>query len=336
MADYRYMNGGYKTDESPRYNKWDTSSNQYETQSPRWGKHGTGSGREGHHDHVCKPVIIDAQGRKRPIVSYGPMSGHQTNGIVTKTETVIEQAHIPPISYGNSSPTKSGNTKEYGASRGGWNFHDRSPKVDDFFSKVQLEASRPEKTSLMSGLHWRHKDNSDGYNGSNSHGLNYNYGSHGSNRHSGKTKHDPYFHGHQGHHQIEREREGSPGYQQMERERDGRYEPVVNTSGGWVRPSPLGWALPPSNDTPLSNPTNDIGTVIDYMKDAAKHTPANMIPVKPWPTVPTPTVPTINSSEARRRYGNFSESPLSVQTANSYSSAIDSREAVRKYGGQLM
>lgn len=324
MADYRYMSGGYKSDEiGSRHNKWDKTNNGYETHSPRWGKHGHGSGHEGHPDHVCKPVIIDALGRKRPIVSYGPTSGLQTNGIVTKTETIIEEVHMPAVSYGNSSPTKVGNAKDYAAFRGGWNSHDRSPKVDEFFSKVQLEASLPEKTSPISDARWRQTDNYDGYNGSNGYGSNYNHGSNGWNGPTGKTVGDPYFDGYKGHHQIERDR-------------DGRHEPTINTSGGWVRPSHLGWALPPSKDIPLSKPTNDIGTVIDYMKDAAKHTPANMAPVKPWPTVPTPTVPTINSSDARRKYGNFSESPLSVPTANSYSPTINSREAVRRYGGQLI
>ena len=51
-----------------------------------------GSGN-GHADHVCRPVIVDAMGRKRPIVCFTPMSNGES--YVTSVETVIERFQPP-------------------------------------------------------------------------------------------------------------------------------------------------------------------------------------------------------------------------------------------------
>ncbi|PIA44575.1 hypothetical protein AQUCO_01700282v1 [Aquilegia coerulea] len=313
MADYRhYMNGGYKSHEKnmvkPRYDRWDNTSNGYETHSPGWGKTGFANNSEGHHDHVCKPVILDAQGRKRPIVSYVPTPNPLMDGTVTKTETIVEQVHVHQVRYGESSPTKLGQTKGYGVHNNGWS-QPLSP------SHVQTEGIP------VGSTYWRQTHNSNGYNGPNSYGGSYDHGSNGWKKPSGKATHDPYFGGYQGKHQMEH---------------DGSQESTIITSGGWVRPSHLGWAIPPNKDIPLTRPTNDIGAAINYLQDAMKHTPVSMAPAKPWATIPTPTVPTIDSGEARRRYGSFSDSPQAIKTTDRYSSTIDSRKAVRRYGGQMM
>ncbi|KAF9621785.1 hypothetical protein IFM89_028223 [Coptis chinensis] len=328
MADYSYTNGGYMSQErsarGPRSDGWESKYGS-ETHSPGWGKPGFATNGVAHQDHVCKPIIVDAQGRKRPIISFGPSVDHQLNAIVRKTETIIEQLHVPQATYGNGSPTKVGQMKDYGALNHGWNrplnpSHDRPPKVDEFVTKVQSEASRANNTNPANSRYWGQSGNSYSYSEPNSYSGNYENGSSRWNKTSGNNVRDPYFGGYQGKNHMER---------------DTNEEPTIITSGGWARPSHLGWAIPPNKDGSLTNPTNNIGAAIDYLKDATVHTAVNT-PAKPWFTVPTPTVATIDSREARRRYGSVSESPQAVNRESTYSSAIDSREAVRRYGGQIM
>ncbi|KAL5712773.1 hypothetical protein ACHQM5_014910 [Ranunculus cassubicifolius] len=219
MADNSYMSGRYR----PYENRWDTRNNGYETQASGWGK------PENHSDHVCKPVIVDAMGRKRPIVSYSPASNHST------------------CDSGWSKPL--------------------TPSYD-----------RAENTKPISSTYWRQTSNSDSFSGSNGYG---------------NTIRDPYFKGYQGN-----------GYQ----------EPTVNTSGGWARPSPSGWGLPPNKEIPLTKPTNDVETAVEYLKEAVNNTPSQVTSTKAWLSTPPPHVPTIDSREARRRYGSISESTPAVQT----------------------
>lgn len=90
-------------------------------------------------------------------------------------------------------------------------------------------------------------------------------------------------------------------------EANGAREPTMSSTGGWPRPSRVGWAAPPSRDRFHSKPTNDISTSFDNSKQA------------------------FDSGEAAWRCGGASASP---EVAETYSSVIDSREAARKYCGQ--
>lgn len=67
-------------------------------------------------DHLCRPVIVDAEGRKKPIISY--TTNHNTpGGYVTKRETIVE--HVQPPEYSYSSP-KIEMFKDYGANNYKW------------------------------------------------------------------------------------------------------------------------------------------------------------------------------------------------------------------------
>lgn len=68
-SDGGYTDGGYTTHNGPREEEW---------------RKGAGNG---HADHVCRPVIVDAMGRKRPIVCFNPISNTET--YVAQTETIV-------------------------------------------------------------------------------------------------------------------------------------------------------------------------------------------------------------------------------------------------------
>lgn len=101
-------------------------------------------------DHVCRPVIVDAEGRKKPIISY--TTSHNTPGYVTKRETIVERVHTPEYTY--NSPPKVEMFKDYGVNNDKWRrpsspIHERHPEeYDEFITKVPTEVSHPTKTSL--------------------------------------------------------------------------------------------------------------------------------------------------------------------------------------------
>ena len=78
-------------------------------------------------------------------------------------------------------------------------------------------------------------------------------------------------------------------------------EPAMINTGGWVRPSRTTWSTPPPThpDATLGKPTSDIGTAVDNLKDALKPLYLSTPPSRY--TVPVST--TIDSKEAVRRYG---------------------------------
>ncbi|KAJ4719584.1 Nodulation-signaling pathway protein isoform 2 [Melia azedarach] len=267
-------------------------------------------------DHVCKPVIVDADGRKHPIV-YNP--GYNTGTTVTKTETVVEQ-HVHSSfgpEYKHSSHTKVEPLNHHGHVEDNWHkpsspVHDRPHKVDEFLTKVQTEVSQPKKFGPPSP-YWRQSPNSTGYHGHGTTG----YGDYSKDWHkpSGNTIRNGDHHGHY-------QNNGS------------QVEPTLITSGGWARPSRSGWAVPP--DASLSRPTNDIGAAVEFLKEVAKPSSVTTSPHTRF-TVPITTGQkkdgygeTIDSREASKRYGNF---PPSFQSEEPYTKTIDSREAARKYKG---
>ncbi|KAL5770752.1 hypothetical protein ACOSP7_014906 [Xanthoceras sorbifolium] len=337
-------------------------------------------------DHVCRPVIIDAEGRKHPIVSYSPTQN--TGAYITETETIVQRVHAPvaefryssaadviplkghgygednwrkPVSpvrdhhrpqhthspfdeYNHSSPTK-GTTlspfseykhnsptkvvpmKDHGYGEDKWHTKPLSPvrerpqKVEEFITEVQTVASRPNRFGPLSANVWQQSPNSNkGYQGNTTgYGDYSDLSSKESYKPSGNTiRNDP-----------------SHGYY---RKNDSTMEPTINTSGGWARPNRSSWASPPNSS--LSKPTNDIGTAMEMLKEAARPTSVTTAPHSRF-TVPVSTGPTkrddyddtIDSKEAARRYANFNR--LS-RPADTYTTTIDSREAVRRYNGAMM
>ncbi|GMP40628.1 hypothetical protein CsSME_00010995 [Camellia sinensis var. sinensis] len=47
-------------------------------------------------DHVCRPVIVDTEGSKSPIISYTP-NHHGSESYVTSTETIVEHTCTPIV-----------------------------------------------------------------------------------------------------------------------------------------------------------------------------------------------------------------------------------------------
>ncbi|KAK6911457.1 Exportin-5, C-terminal domain [Dillenia turbinata] len=64
-----------------------------EHHSDEWNGGRYGNANNGYPD-VYRPVLIDAEGNKRPIICYNP---HDTETYVTKTETIIEEVRIPLV-----------------------------------------------------------------------------------------------------------------------------------------------------------------------------------------------------------------------------------------------
>lgn len=65
-------------------------------------------------DHVCKPVIVDADGRKHPVVSYTPSNSAETRVIETQT-IVMQEVRSPFVDgYKHSSPEHGHGKTGYG------------------------------------------------------------------------------------------------------------------------------------------------------------------------------------------------------------------------------
>ncbi|KAA8545003.1 hypothetical protein F0562_019780 [Nyssa sinensis] len=198
-------------------------------------------GGSSYFDHVCRPVIIDSEGRKMPIVSYTPSN---SQNYVTRTR-VVEHVHTPVVvtEYEYSSPTKVESLQDYGIANTGWGrpsspVYEHPQKVEEFITKVQTEVSRPART----GLNWHNTPSSTGYNGTTGYGEYGNLSNSDWNKPSGNTIRD----------------ESSDDYY---RRNEILKEPTVIKKEGWERQSPKGWVSRPPYDTPLNKPTNDIGNL---------------------------------------------------------------------------
>ncbi|KAI3408236.1 uncharacterized protein J3R85_020410 [Psidium guajava] len=73
---------------------------------------------------------------------------------------------------------------------------------------------------------------------------------------------------------------------------------------------------------------NETGKAVEYPKEAVRPPPVGTVPKR------DSNPETIDSNEARRRYGNLNPAPEQHKTG--YASTIDSREAVRRYNGQFV
>ncbi|KAL3501748.1 hypothetical protein ACH5RR_036197 [Cinchona calisaya] len=93
----------------------------------------------GYSDHVCRPVVVDAEGRKSPIIRYA--SGHNTEEYqVMKAERIVKHiSHAAPI----VSPLTNYRKGELGSP------YDRPEKVGDFLNEVSRPISSP------FGSNWR-------------------------------------------------------------------------------------------------------------------------------------------------------------------------------------
>ena len=141
--------------------------------------------------------------------------------------------------------------------------HDCPPKVEDFLTQVQTEASRPTRP-LFSIMNWRNSTNAAGKN----HVTDYrespnNYTTSDWNKSSGNLIRDESF-----------------------------SEPYISNKEGWDWPGRKGWTTPPpQTNTSLSGPTDDIGKAMEVLTQAIK--PSYVTPAAPQQrfTVPTSPVP---------------------------------------------
>ncbi|KAJ9682239.1 hypothetical protein PVL29_018224 [Vitis rotundifolia] len=257
-SDGGFTDGGYTAHNGPREEEW---------------RKGAGNG---HADHVCRPVIIDAMGRKRPIVCFNPISNTET--YVTQTETIVFRTPAVTEWGRPSSPV-----------------HDRPPKVEQFINKIQTEVSEvPTRPGPLTAMNWRqHHNPPKAPNGTGGYGE---YSDYGKDDYWSKPNSNIIIQSHP-----------SDGDDDYYSRNDGTKEPTITNSNGWGRPKQAEWATPPGSK--LTRPTSDIGAAVEILKEAAM--PSSGQPVRfatPAPTVPKYTE-TIDSKEATRRYGNFKKTP---------------------------
>jgi hypothetical protein len=120
MSGYGYANRGSSTYNGvpPRANEWSEASYASD-------------------DHVCRPVIVDAEGRKTPIVVSMPNLYGQ--GYVAIVERVVEHVRVPVFTqYRQSSQPKIEPVEDYGYR------YSSPPKVEP--EKMYGRYSSPPKT----------------------------------------------------------------------------------------------------------------------------------------------------------------------------------------------
>lgn len=305
MAGYTYPYRSSSVYNSPRADDWSKTS--YAS------------------DHVCRPVIIDAEGRKRPIVSFGP--AQNSDFFVTKTETIVQEHVISPFAsehkHNFCSPLDGCGVVEETWNRSSSPVHDRPPKVNDFITKLQTEGSRP-RFGPVNAANWQ-KSNGNAYRSdspmpvepASMNGGGWSRPSHSTWGTKPSPTTDPRF------------RYTEPAYPETFDRKGATPEPSMITHGGWLRPSRATWSSPPPESS-LSKPTSDINAAIGILKEAVKPS----VYTAPHSSYNDPGfTETIDSREAARRYGKFNFASRPYTADDNYSTTIDSREAARKYRG---
>ncbi|XP_058076345.1 uncharacterized protein LOC131224922 [Magnolia sinica] len=127
-----------------------------------------------HQDHVCRPVIVDADGTTRPgIVILPPET--QTEGIVTKIETVVERVYAPSTTpYTTGSVTLLEPKEEYVvvANGLGKQGRDQPSNINEFISNVQTTASGGGRTGFPVSTFQRQSPDINGFGAANDVGTN--------------------------------------------------------------------------------------------------------------------------------------------------------------------
>ncbi|KAA8536942.1 hypothetical protein F0562_029420 [Nyssa sinensis] len=282
MAGYGYPNRGYTTYQGtePRADDWSKSS----------------YGRSGYSDQVQRPVIMDAEGRKRPIVGYIPNNSESYG----TSERIVEYVQAPAVvaDYKFGSPTK-----DYGVvnstkwRRPSSPVYDHPQKVEQFMTTtVQTQVSRPARTGFSSTTNWRNAPTSTAYG--------QGYGEYDWSKPSGNViRDDSYGDYYRRNDQIIK-------------------EPTLITKDGWERQSAKGWAAQPSHDTPLSKPTNNVGEAVNLLKEAAQSLSVSGAAATPQTQFGLPVSavpkPVVGSVDAARRYGNFNLGTRTFRTGETY------------------
>ncbi|XVF06246.1 hypothetical protein REPUB_Repub06bG0031200 [Reevesia pubescens] len=318
-------------------------------------------------DHTCQPVFIDAEGRRKPVISYTPngnteyyvttevvkvpfVTGYKQSNpvrveVLMREDSDVEgkwnrpsspekwpkssspvryhaeeewnkpsspvryhaeekwnkpsspvRYHVEekwtkpssPVRYHAEEKWKRPSSPRYDAEEKGNRpsspVHERPQPVEDFITKIQTQASRPNKFGPPSATYWRQTPNPNSYH------VNTGYDDQSglSNKESQKPSN----------YNIKNEIRPEP----------------------WTKPSPGGWSK--GQGANLSQPTSDINTAMEYLKEAVK-------PSSGIATPPSRYRETIDSREAERKYGSLNSASRPI---DNYTRTIDSREAERKYG----
>lgn len=109
-------------------------------------------------------------------------------------------------------------------------------------------------------------------------------------------------------------------------------EPALITEGGWTRPSPNGWKLPPEEPLRLGRVTHNIDSASEYQRGSARP-----ISSSGW-AGPTPRGRLERVTNDISTAAGHVMGPTTTAGAEkaSATTVIDSREAVRRYGGQYI
>ncbi|KAB1202781.1 hypothetical protein CJ030_MR8G022189 [Morella rubra] len=189
--------------------------------------------------------------------------------------------------------------KDYGYKVGPVKGYDRPQEVEEFITKIQTDASRPNIGPFNAP--YRHQTpQSSGQNGITGYGDKNDSSSKDWRKPSGNTTRND-------------------NYDDYNRKNDTAVESSMVTTQGWARPSPLMWVAPPTRDTTLGTPKTDIATAMENFKKAAKALSVNDAPPNSPFAVPISTVP---------KRDTISTPPKK----DTYAETIDSREAARRYG----
>ncbi|KAB5556330.1 hypothetical protein DKX38_007239 [Salix brachista] len=102
-------------------------------------------------EHVCRPVIIDAEGRRRPVIFYG--SDQNADHCVPQTGTISQHVHSPLESEYKHSPrwTEVPYGSEDKLRRSMASVNSSPQNVDEFFTEVQADASRSKVAPKSTG-----------------------------------------------------------------------------------------------------------------------------------------------------------------------------------------
>ncbi|KAG8472077.1 hypothetical protein CXB51_036561 [Gossypium anomalum] len=306
-------------------------------------------------DHTCQPVFIDAEGRRKPIMSYTGPHG-STEYYVTKTE-IVEVPYM--AEYKQRAPVRVEVVRDYGEGKlmtrplspGKWQessspvrYHTEekwnkpsSPGQYDVKEKwnkpsspvryrVEEKWNKPSSPVQYDVEEKWNKPSSpvryrveEKWNKPSS-PVRYRVEEKWTNRPSSPVKEHP------------QQVADFISKVQTQASRPNKFGPLSATywrqtpatttttvGGPWNNQSHGGgWSK--GHEANLSQPTNNINTAVEYLKEAVKP------PAPRYDGYPN----TIDSREAERKYGGLA---VGTPPIGSYGRTIDSREAARKYGG---
>ncbi|KAJ7978059.1 Nodulation-signaling pathway protein isoform 2 [Quillaja saponaria] len=330
----------------PAHNGGYSDYNKKEGQTPHpsglggtagYGGYGDYSNKEGHNPRPTSLIGSAGNGDYRNKEGRNP----RPNGLMDSTGNVgygdySNKGHTPPSmgGYGDYSNKEGHNPRPIGTT--GYGYGD----------KMNKEGNNPRPTSTVGPTGYGDYSNKEGHNprpiASTGYGYGDNINKEGNNPRRTSTV-GPAGYGDysnkEGHRPIGNSIRNN-NYD--ETNRNNYMEPSVNTNGDMSnRPT---WAAPQRKATPLSEPTNNIGTAMELLKQTASPPPITTAPPQIKYSTPIASPPikdthreTIDSREASRRYGGiFNFSPRPRNTGETDAGTIDSRTAVKKYGGTML